>query len=182
MCFVLYIACPKPLPLIAWDEATRDIHTEPLSDRDLPVKAHFQNAHVYYIGSDTHCGCGFRNASYQNGCWPEEEWQPEGDTSQVDAQPNHDRLVRFVHQHLPDATSLEFYGMWEADFALPPLSSQVISLERVLDLNFYFRDRGHYTVTKNNSEQGGAPHAHPRHASCLVADAPGMSRATGERG
>lgn len=32
------------------------------------------------------------------------------------------------------------------------------------------------------AEQGGAPNAHPRHASCLVADAPGTSRATGERG
>jgi hypothetical protein len=31
------------------------------------------------------------------------------------------------------------------------------------------------------AEQGGAPNAHPRHASCLVADAPGTSRGTGSR-
>jgi hypothetical protein len=35
---------------------------------------------------------------------------------------------------------------------------------------------------KKEAEQGGAPNTHPRHASCLVADAPGTSRATGERG
>ena len=35
--------------------------------------------------------------------------------------------------------------------------------------------------TKQNSEQGGAPNAHPRHASCLSLRS-GTSRATGERG
>jgi hypothetical protein len=40
-----------------------------------------------------------------------------------------------------------------------------------------------YFIEKNkDAEQGGPPNAHPRHASCLVADAPGASRATGERG
>ena len=148
MCFVLYIGSPKPLPIVAWDETSRDIHTEPLSERDSSVKVHFKNPHVYYIGSDTQCGCGFRNASYQNGCWPEEEWQPEGDTTQVDSQPNHGRLVDFICSHLPEVTSFEFYGMWEADFSEPPLSDQTIPLERLLELSFYFRDRGHYTVTK----------------------------------
>jgi len=32
------------------------------------------------------------------------------------------------------------------------------------------------------SEQSGAPNAHPRHASCLVADGPDTSRAKGDRG
>ncbi len=154
MCFVLYIASPTLLPLVAWDEKTRDIHIEELSERDLPIMAHLQNPNVYYIGSDTHCGCGFRNASYQNGCWPEEEWQPEGDTSQLDAQPNHERLVEFIHRHLPDSSCFEFYGMWEADFTQPPLSDQTVTLERLLDLDFYFRDRGHYTVTKEKRESG----------------------------
>jgi|688.fasta_scaffold330524_3 hypothetical protein len=156
MCFVLYIASPKPLPLVGWDETTGDIHTEPISDRDLPVKAHFKNPHIYYVGSDTHCGCGFRNASYQNGCWPEEEWQPEGDTSQIAAQPNHERLVQFIHRYLSEPTTFEFYGMWEGDFTDPSLSDQTIPLDRLLDLSFYFRDRGHYTVTKGKSEQAAS--------------------------
>jgi hypothetical protein len=32
-----------------------------------------------------------------------------------------------------------------------------------------------------NREQGGAPHAHPRHAGMLVRFARGIRRATGER-
>jgi hypothetical protein len=148
MCFVLYIATPQPLPLIAWDEESRGIHTEALCERDAPVRTHFHNPHVCYIGSDTHCGCGFRNATYQNGSWPEEEWQLEGDTKQIDAQPNHQQLVDFINKHLPEAVSFEFYGMWEADYSEPPLSDQSIPMSRLLDLDFYFRDRGHYTVTK----------------------------------
>ena len=147
MCFVLYIASPKPSPIIAWDEVTRGIHTEELTDRDMGVRNQFTFPHVRYIGSDKHCGCGFRNATFQNGCWPEEEWHPDEDTSHIEAQPNHERLIAFVKQHLGDQPSCEFYGIWEGDFSAPALSDQAIDLDRLADLEFYFRDRGHYTVT-----------------------------------
>lgn len=146
MCFVLYIATPKPLPIVPWDDRSRGIHTEQLSEHDRDVIVHFRHPHVSYIGSDTRCGCGFRNASYQSSCWPEEEWRPDGDTSHIEAQPNHERLVAFVQAHLQGASSFELYGMWEADFSAPMLSDQCIALERLLDLGFYFRDRGRYTV------------------------------------
>lgn len=153
MCFVLYIATPKPLPIVPWDDKARGIHTEQLSEHDKSVAAHFHYPHVYYIGSDTHCGCGFRNATYQNGSWPEEEWRPEDDTSHLDAQPNHERLVKFIRSHLPEQTSFELYGMWEADFSAPALSDQKIGIDRLLDLDFYFRDRGRYTVNNRSDEQ-----------------------------
>ena len=152
MCFVLYLASAKPLPIIPWDQQARGIHTMPLSDRDRSVISHFLHRHVCYIGSDTHCGCGFRNATYQSGSWPEEEWRPEDDTSHLEAQPNHERLVEFLKRHSPDETSIELYGMWEADFSAPSLSRQRIPLERLLSLDFYFRDRGHYTVEMSKGE------------------------------
>lgn len=155
MCFVLYIAAAKPLPIVPWDEQARGIHTEPLSDRDSSVATQFLHPHVCYIGSDTHCGCGFRNASYQSGSWPAEEWRPEDDTSHLEAQPNHERLVEFLKRHLPDEPSIELYGMWEADFSALALSDQRISLERLLSLDFYFRDRGHYTVEMRKGEPDG---------------------------
>lgn len=161
MCFVLYIATDKPLPIVPWDENSRGIHTEPLSDHDNGVAAHFLRQHVCYIGSDTHCGCGFRNANYQNGSWPEEEWRPEDDTSHLEAQPNHDRLVEFVRRYLPEESSFELYGMWEADVSAPALSDQRIHLDRLLDENFYFRDRGHYTVELRDGEPRPALHGGP---------------------
>jgi len=53
MCFVLYIAAPKPLPIIPWDEKKRALHTEALSEHDIGVKTHFEHQHVYYVGSDS---------------------------------------------------------------------------------------------------------------------------------
>lgn len=150
MCFVLYIASPKPLPIIPWDEVTRGIHTEELSERDTQVRSQFTLPHVRYIGSDTHCGCGFRSATFQNGSWPEEEWRPDDDTRHIKAQPNHERLIAFVKQHLADEASCEFYGQWEDDFSAAALSDQVIELDQIADLEFYFRDKGHYTVRINS--------------------------------
>ena len=46
--------------------------------------------------------------------------------------------------------------MWEADFSAPALSDQSIALERLLDLGFYFRDKGHYLVNINRGEPDGA--------------------------
>lgn len=151
MCFVLYIATKHPLPIVAWDDQTRDIHTEELTEHDEAVRDHFSLTNVYYIGSDTQCGCGYRNATYQNGSWPEEEWHPDDDLSHVEAQPNHERLVDFIQRHLPEHAPLEFFGMWEGDYSSPTLSSQNIPLDRLLDLDFYFRDRGHYTTTNTKA-------------------------------
>ena len=157
MCFVLYIATPTPLPIIPWNDQTRGIHTEQLSEHDKGVAAHFRHPHVCYIGSDTHCGCGFRNATYQNGSWPAAEWRPEEDTSHIEAQPNHQRLVEFIQTHLSGVDSFELYGRWEGDIEAPALSDQSIAMERLLDLEFYFRDRGHYSVRidKGESADGG---------------------------
>src|SRR5690606_30128500 len=111
--FVLYIATQQPLPIIPWDGNTRGIHTEILSEYDQDVRLHFSDPHVLYVGSDTCCGCGFRNASCQNGRWPEEEWRPDDDVSHLEAQPNHERLVEFISAHLPENSSFELYGVWE---------------------------------------------------------------------
>ncbi len=146
MCFVLYIATPRPLPIVPWDDAAPAVHTAPLSEFDQGVVSHFRLPNVSCLGSDTHCGCGFRNASYQSGSWPEEEWRPDGDRSHIEAQPNHERLVQLIRAHLGGEAEFELYGTWDADLAAPVLSRQTIGLDRLLDLDFYFRDRGHYIV------------------------------------
>ncbi len=153
MCFVLYIGSQTPLPIIPWDETTRGIHTEALTEHDISVRGRFTLPHVLCIGSDTHCGCGFRNATFQNGSWPEEEWRPDNDTSHVKAQPNHERLIEFIQRYLGGQASCEFYGIWEDDFAGSALSNQTILLEDLADLKFYFRDRGYYSVIINKLAQ-----------------------------
>jgi hypothetical protein len=156
MCFTLYIAAPVPLPIIPWDEQTRQLHTEELSDYYESVRAQFQDPHVLYVGSRNQCGCGFRHAMYQGGGWPEEEWRPEGDTSQSEAQPDHEMLVQFIRQHVPVGSTFELFGMWEGNEPAQTLSSQSIPLERLLDLDFCFRDGGHYVAEICGGEIAGS--------------------------
>jgi hypothetical protein len=94
------------------------------------------------------------HATYRNGSWPAEEWRHEGDTSHLEAQPNHERLVEFIQKYLHGEPSFELYGIWETDFSASALSDQRIPLERLLALDFYFRDRGRYVVEISPADGG----------------------------
>ena len=150
MCFALYLASDRAVPIIPWDESTRHLHTEPVDADNLEVLQRFKFPNVCYVGSDTHCGCGFRYATYQDGSWPGEEWYPEDDSS-IEAQSNHEQLVRFIKDNFPDRDTIELYGAWDGLPTGPILSEQTIPLDRVLDLGFYFRERGHYIVLVRNA-------------------------------
>ena len=142
------MATAKPVRLIAWDKNAPALNVGPLEERDGAVVGHFRLPLVYYVGSDRQCGCGFRNASNQNGRWPEEEWRSEDDMSHLEAQPNHEQLVAFLREELQGDESVEFYGTWEGNVAGPALSDLEVEMERLLELDFYFRDRGRYVVKK----------------------------------
>jgi len=154
MCFVLYMAVPRPVTLIQWNEKNPALHIEDLSEGELAVKGHFTLPYCYHAGSDTFCGCGYRNASYQNGSWPEEEWQPDDFDEDGDMQSMHEQLSEFLRRELHRGDAVEFYGLWEDDLSLPPLSDMQIGLSRLTEPDFFFRDRGLYRI--NQVEQGGA--------------------------
>jgi hypothetical protein len=148
MCFVLYMATPRPVTLIKWDEKNPSLHIEELGEGELEVTAKFTLPYCYHAGSDTFCGCGYRNASYQNGSWPEEEWQPDDYDAEGDRQAMHEQLTTFIRKELSPGDPVEFYGLWEDDLTLPPLSDQKIVLSRLTEPTFFFRDRGRYRIEK----------------------------------
>src|SRR5215470_12608915 len=71
MCFVLYAGTTAPIPRRKWDKDAPGLSVESLTDRDAPVKAHFSNPEVQYIGSTSRCGCAFPHAIFQAFGWPE---------------------------------------------------------------------------------------------------------------
>ncbi len=155
MCFVLYMAAPRSLPLIKWDEKNPALHIEELGEGELEVQKHFSLPYCYHVGSDTFCGCGFRNASYQNGSWPDEEWQPDDFDEDGDMQAMHEQLTRFLRRQLRPDDAVEFYGLWEDDLSLSSLSDLQIELPRLTESEFFFRDRGRYRI--DQVEQGIVP-------------------------
>lgn len=141
MCFVLYLGARVAPPIVgpAGKMVKGWLHTRALRECDLPVCTHFTLPHVVYVGSDTGCGCNFRNASYQQGCWPEEQSCDEA-KAQV-TQPNHESLVAFIRQHFADEMFVELYGCWSGDEARPELERRELELAQLRSPGFYFHHR-----------------------------------------
>jgi hypothetical protein len=156
MCFVLYIGTDEPLPTIPWDEKSRHLNTKDLGDHDKTVPKHFTKPWTKYLGSDQGCGCGFRHVTFHNGEWAE-EWNTGNDAGYdgSDEDQIHRELFEFVASLISTNGTVELYGCWDGDFEDPIEHREVISVDRLIDRSFFFRERGFYTVT--NSEQAGAP-------------------------
>ena len=59
MCLALYIAAPKPLPVIPWDPKKPTFHVVPLEENNHRVRQLLPHPYVYYIGSHEGCSCAF---------------------------------------------------------------------------------------------------------------------------
>jgi hypothetical protein len=59
MCLSLYIAAPRPLPLVEWNIGDPGFHVIEVPERLDAVRKHFQHPHVYYVGSREGCSCAF---------------------------------------------------------------------------------------------------------------------------
>lgn len=153
MCFMLYMAADQSIPTILWDEHNPSLHTEDLNKNNLDVARHLSKKHKKYVGSDSHCGCGFRNAMLQGGEWPEEmmgEWgMLEDDDLKAleEKQINHQQLYGFIRNLLPTGGEIELYGEDIGGFEKPSeIQSSTIPLSKILEKNFYFRDCYRYVV------------------------------------
>ena len=115
-----------------------------LSERDFPVKAHFRNPEVQYISSTCGCGCAFPSLNLHEGEWPifQIEEDAERDAEERD---NRELLVALLRES--GERVVELYGIWDGDFAKPPQAVEEISLDRVLDTDFRFKEQGFYRVT-----------------------------------
>lgn len=144
MCFVAYIGTERPIPRKTWDKGMADLSVESLTERDSPIRNHFSKPEVQYVGSTSGCGCDFPHISTQNGAWPffaDDEDDPEGDAKDRD---NRKRLVDLLRKTGEEV--VEFYGVWDGDFADPPKAREVISLETILDPTFMFKEQGIYRI------------------------------------
>jgi hypothetical protein len=151
MCFVLYAGTTKPIPRKEWQKETSDLAVESLKEREGPIRAHFSNPEVQYIGSTSGCGCDFPHVTFQNGEWPTYFLDLEKDANKLASDRlNREALVDLLQKS--GETTVELYGIWDGDgnFAERPKAREVISLQRILDSNFYFKEQGLYTVRIKN--------------------------------
>jgi|SRR5579864_2676328 len=127
---------------MAYVQRNPSLSVESLTDRDAPVKVHFSNPEVQYIGSTSGCGCDFPHAMFQNFAWPELEYVEHLDQEQS-------VLLRQALVTLLRASGekiVELYGIWDGDFDEPPETLESIAAEAILDPAFHFKERGFYKV------------------------------------
>ena len=139
---MLYAATTKPLPRSPWREDVPGVWVNSLSEHEMPVKDHFTKPEVQYIGSTSQCGCDFPHVILQNGEWPMfGVLHAERDESE---RVNREGLVDILRSS--GETSIELYGMWDGDYSENPKARETISLNRILDPDFFFKEQGFYTV------------------------------------
>lgn len=142
MCFVLYLGTQSEVPRIPWSENSPTLCTDHVGQRAQAVKDKFSLPCVTYVGSDQGCGCGFRHAMFQGGDWPEESIVEPTEGSQS----NHEALVALIQQYFASHPFVELYGCWDGDFAEAVQHREEISLQRIVQPEFRFRERGYYRV------------------------------------
>ena len=61
MCWALYAASDRELPVIAWDNSAPAFYTSQIDEHDSAIKSQFSLSNIVYLGSHEGCGCGFFN-------------------------------------------------------------------------------------------------------------------------
>jgi hypothetical protein len=110
VCWVLYLAADRPLPLVAFDPAAPAFNVTELTGREVAVRAQFRKPFAYSAGAHTSCGCGFDRMQANPG-HPEELAATERSLSAL-----RDYLARAVEAAGP----LELFACWDGDQAAPP--------------------------------------------------------------
>jgi hypothetical protein len=136
MCFVLFVGTTRPMELRTPREGVRELSVEALSDRESAVAAHFSLPYVQYVGSTAGCGCSFPHSH-------DDTWFEDDETDEDEAF-NRKALVELVRGS--GESAVEIYGMWDGDFATPPLSRESVEAEDILNDKFHFRELGFYRV------------------------------------
>ena len=146
MCFVLYAGTTKPIPRREWQKDSSNLAVESLTDRDAPIRMHFSSPEVQYIGSTSRCGCDFPHAILQGEEWPTYFLGLEEDATKLASYRfNREALVDLMKK--TNEKTVELYGLWDGNFLEPPKARESISLERILDSDFWFKEQGFYTIT-----------------------------------
>ena len=104
MCLGIYLAAAAPLDTIEWAPERPAFNVAGLTEREDPVRRHFSQPHIYYLGSHSRCGCGF---------------QANGDRDPAAGERSRAALAAYVGaaRRLGPA---ELFVCWEGDYAVPP--------------------------------------------------------------
>jgi len=140
MCLVLYLGSEKQRPLIAWDESAPRFHVKDDDVNSQKASTHLCKPNVYYVGSDNGCGCGFRQ---------EHDYMIDDAEQLASKTDNQARLHEYISKCLADEDSIELYSCWSGDETLPIELDRTISVDDLVDNDFWFAERQRTIVVQS---------------------------------
>lgn len=100
--------------------------------------------YITYVGSDSGCGCEFRYALKEQHGWTPVAGEDEMQDKSI--KNNQDSLFKYITSNVSEG-SVQLYGCWDGDYDEQAESTEVIAIEEILDKDFYFKERGFYSIT-----------------------------------
>lgn len=145
MCFLLYVGTDRELPLLEWDGNTpSSLAISSLTERERPVKKHFEKEAVQNVGSTSGCGCDFPFIILNSEDWP--WWDGLLDASQIETEQfNRTALIKLL-QSVGDSR-VEIYGLWDGKFQQAPKLIEDVDIATIQQSAFRFKEQVLYRVT-----------------------------------
>lgn len=137
----LYLATNTAMPSIPYDENNRQFNAEDIVDDEISLANVFSFPNIKFVGSDQGCGCGFRHVLLNGDAWQKSYEEPTTDNR------NHEHLVDFIIKNNKNETSVQIFACWEGDHEEPIVFRDTVDIQKLLSMDFYFKERGLYTVT-----------------------------------
>jgi hypothetical protein len=135
-----YVGTSTPVDTSRWNKNDPGFYISSLEPRYEGVRRHLVAPHVYFVGSHTGCGCGFRKANGFESDDPEEFKATRED---------HAAFARFLRGLPLQSDVVQIYVCWDGDEGLPSESHRTITPEDIARNDFGFLERELLTVLLN---------------------------------
>ena len=135
MCWVVYAAADRPLPMIPWDATAPAFNVMPLRETEEAVRVQFAAPHVVSPGSHTGCGCGF-DPGQANPAQPDES---------RDTMASLEALGAWLREATADGP-VELYACWDGDQAASPDQRLELTADAIHPAMQWFPERTYAIV------------------------------------
>lgn len=143
VCYAIYIASDAILPTSRWDENNPQFYVSDAQEVEEKVAKLFSKPHIYFVGSHTHCSCGF----FYGPDWAYDEDGKDDLQQETDSAR---KLVSYLDSALEKTDELELFVSWEGDQHEFSVKKKEISPQALIGDEFPL-DEGDFAIIKRES-------------------------------
>jgi len=127
MCYAVFLATSKPVQTGKFIPDITKIYMEIPEEEELSaLRNKFSLPHIYYVGSDTKCSCGFE---FNSELFNDPEWQDSKESPQA--------LLDLLNKLTIDK-AVEYYCCWDGDWDEPIDHRRKLNSRDIkLDVNYF---------------------------------------------